>query len=51
MQKTRLLKEKEVAEMKGDRDELGEVNKKLEDLEERATELDRRRTANISGVR
>jgi hypothetical protein len=41
----------EMAEMEGDTEKAGDLRTQLEDLEERAIELDRRRTNNISGIR
>lgn len=49
--KTQLIKTKDMAELKGDRDEVQRLQEELDQLEERATELDRRRTSNISSVR
>ena len=40
-----------MAEVNGDDVKLTELNKVLEDLEERAQELDRRRTSNINSIR
>lgn len=39
-----------MAEISGDTEKLQEVTQILEELEERATELDKRRTSNISSV-
>ncbi|XP_025104366.1 RNA polymerase-associated protein RTF1 homolog [Pomacea canaliculata] len=50
MKKTELLKSKEEAETSGDQTRLAKVNHELEELEERATELDRRRTSNINSI-
>ncbi|KAK7505509.1 hypothetical protein BaRGS_00003254 [Batillaria attramentaria] len=50
MKKTQLLKRKEEAELAGESDKLSQVNQELEELEERATELDRRRTSNINSI-
>lgn len=41
----------EEAETSGDQTRLAKVNHELEELEERATELDRRRTSNINSIR
>ena len=51
MKKTNLLKTKEVAEEAGEDDKVSEIQSQLEELEERATELDRRRTSNINSIR
>lgn len=50
MKKTNLLKTKEVAEEAGEDDKVSEIQSQLEELEERATELDRRRTSNINSI-
>ncbi|KAJ8308991.1 hypothetical protein KUTeg_013865 [Tegillarca granosa] len=50
VKKTQLLKRKDQAELAGNQDDLYKVNQELEDLEERATELDRRRTSNINSI-
>ncbi|CAH1791151.1 unnamed protein product [Owenia fusiformis] len=50
MKKTHLMKDKETADMVGDTDKVAEIAQALEELEERAVELDRRRTSNISSV-
>jgi len=41
----------EMSEMEGETDKANELKSQLEDLEERAIELDKRRTSNISGIR
>lgn len=41
----------EEAETSGDHEKLAKVNQELEELEERAIELDRRRTSNINSIR
>ena len=41
----------ELAEIAGDSEKVQEYSQLLEELEERAVELDRRRTSNISSVR
>ena len=51
IKKTLLLKQKELAEVEGDDERLKDVTSQLETLEERAVELDRRRTSNISSVK
>ncbi|XP_074661868.1 RNA polymerase-associated protein RTF1 homolog [Tubulanus polymorphus] len=50
MQKTHLIKTKEMAEITGDDDKLQEAKRELDELEERAKELDRRRTSNINSI-
>ncbi|KAL8583836.1 hypothetical protein ACOMHN_040305 [Nucella lapillus] len=50
MRKTHLLKNREEAENSGDQDKLSQVNQQLDELEERAIELDRKRTNNISSI-
>ena len=40
-----------MAEAEGDLEKVNELNQVLEELEERAIELDRKRTSNISSVR
>lgn len=50
MYKARLLKEKEMAFAEGDESKSGELETKLNEIEERAEELDRRRTHTISSV-
>ncbi|XP_013391720.1 RNA polymerase-associated protein RTF1 homolog isoform X2 [Lingula anatina] len=50
MKKTQLIKMKDTAELDGDQETMRQVKQQLEELEERATELDRRRTSNISSV-
>ena len=51
VRKTHLIKTKEMAEMQGEDKKAAELKEQLEQLEERATELDRKRTSNISSVR
>ena len=41
----------EEAENSGDHEQLSKVIQELEELEQRATELDRKRTNNISSIR
>jgi RNA polymerase-associated protein RTF1 len=52
MTKARLMKEKEIAQAENDTDALLELDKKLNELEQRAEELDRKRTekSSISSV-
>lgn len=50
MRKTQLMKERDTAIGRGDEDEAREVSKKLAELEERATELDKMRTSTISSI-
>lgn len=50
IKKTFLLKQKEVADLEGDTAAQYKISQELEELEERANELDRRRTNNISSI-
>ncbi|XP_078480967.1 RNA polymerase-associated protein RTF1 homolog isoform X1 [Ciona intestinalis] len=50
MKKTTLLKQKEMAEVQGDGDETKRINSQLDELEERATHLDKQRQENIAGI-
>ncbi|KAK2156474.1 hypothetical protein LSH36_212g00023 [Paralvinella palmiformis] len=50
VRKTNLIKQKEVAEAEGNTTRIAELQQELEDLEERAQELDRKRSTNISSV-
>ena len=50
MTKTHLLKQKEMAENRGDSEEIAKVNGKLDQLEERASHLDKQRQENIAGI-
>ena len=50
MTKARLVKEKDMALANGQNEAVAEFEKKLDDLEERAEELDKKRTASISSV-
>ncbi|XP_046351211.1 RNA polymerase-associated protein RTF1 homolog isoform X2 [Haliotis rufescens] len=50
VKKTHLLKQKETAELENDQDRLYKVQHELEELEERAVELDRRRSSNINSI-
>lgn len=42
---------KEVAELEGHNDDVEKLTHELEELEERAKELDKKRTSNISAIR
>ena len=50
MTKTNLLKQKEVAENRGDSEEIARVNGRLDQLEQRANHLDKQRQENIAGI-
>ncbi|XP_064623065.1 RNA polymerase-associated protein RTF1 homolog isoform X2 [Lineus longissimus] len=50
VKKTSLLKQKDMFEAEGNEEKIEEVKKELGDLEERAVELDRRRTSNINSI-
>ena len=50
MSKTNLLKQKEMAESRGDLNEVAKVNEQLDELEQRATHLDKQRQENIAGI-
>ena len=50
MKKTQLMKERDSAMSRGDEDIVREYNKKIADLEERASELDKMRTSTISSI-
>lgn len=50
IKKTSLLKQKEMADLEGDTAAQYKISQELEELEERANELDRRRTNNISSI-
>lgn len=50
MKKTQLLKNKEMAEQSGNEEDLQRIENELEQLEERAKELDKLRTSNISAI-
>ena len=41
----------ELAEQSGDTDKVGELTRKLEELEERAEELDKQRSKGLSAIR
>ena len=51
VRKTQLMKQKDMAELEGDSDKMATAQSALDELEERATELDRVRTSNISSIR
>ncbi|XP_039265934.2 RNA polymerase-associated protein RTF1 homolog [Styela clava] len=50
MQKTLLLKHREMAEQTGDQEEQAKVGQELEELEDRAKSLDKKRQENIAGI-
>ncbi|KAH7935047.1 RNA polymerase-associated protein RTF1 homolog [Rhipicephalus sanguineus] len=50
VRKTQLMKQKEMAEQKGDHEEAQRLSGELEQLEERARELDKQRTSTISAI-
>lgn len=50
MKKTQLMKNKEMAEINGNQEEIVKCTAELERLEERAKELDKVRTSTISGI-
>lgn len=50
MKKTQLMKERDSALGRGDDEIVRDMNKKLSDLEERASELDKMRTSTISSI-
>lgn len=50
VRKTQLMKQKEMAEQKGDQEETQRLAGELEQLEERARELDKQRTSTISAI-
>ena len=50
MKKTQLLKQKEQAEQMGDDDEVARLQKELDELEEKAKELDKARTHSIAAI-
>ena len=50
MTKTNLLKQKEMAESRGDSEEVSKVNEQIDELEKRATKLDKQRQENIAGI-
>lgn len=50
VKKTILLKQKEMADMEGDVEKQEKIQQELEELEERANELDRRRSSKINSI-
>ncbi|KAG1651555.1 RNA polymerase-associated protein RTF1 [Nymphon striatum] len=50
MKKTRLIKLKEIADLEGNQDEYKRITTELEALEERANELDAKRSSNIFAI-
>ncbi|GFG29822.1 hypothetical protein Cfor_00245 [Coptotermes formosanus] len=50
MTKTQLLKERDMAQSRGDDTEASRIQEKLQALEERAEELDKKRTSTISSI-
>ncbi|XP_018335977.2 RNA polymerase-associated protein Rtf1 [Agrilus planipennis] len=50
MKKTQLMKERDSAIMRGDDEAARSLNKKIQELEERASELDKLRTSTISSI-
>lgn len=50
VKKTILLKQKEMADLEGDADKQSKLQQELEELEERAAELDRRRSQKINSI-
>ncbi|XP_037293752.1 RNA polymerase-associated protein Rtf1 isoform X2 [Manduca sexta] len=50
MKKTQLMKERDVAQIRGDDELVMELNAKLEELEERASLLDKTRTSSIQSI-
>uniref|UniRef100_A0A8D8XQR3 RNA polymerase-associated protein Rtf1 n=1 Tax=Cacopsylla melanoneura TaxID=428564 RepID=A0A8D8XQR3_9HEMI len=50
MKKTQLMKERDQAQQKGDDEEASGLQRKIDDLEERASELDKARTSTISSI-
>lgn len=50
VRKTELIKQKEVAEQLNNQDEVERISQMIEDLEEKAKEIDHRRTQNISAI-
>lgn len=50
MQKTVLLKQQEIAEQSGNQDEQSRITQELEELEDRAKSLDKKRQENIAGI-
>ncbi|XP_039280152.1 RNA polymerase-associated protein RTF1 homolog [Nilaparvata lugens] len=50
MKKTELMKERDMAHSLGNQEEAAQLNKKLQELEERANELDKMRTSTIASI-
>lgn len=50
MKKTQLMKERDSAICRGEQDEARVLEKKIAELEERANELDKKRTKTISSI-
>ncbi|KAK9510204.1 hypothetical protein O3M35_005039 [Rhynocoris fuscipes] len=50
MKKTQLMKDRDMAQAKGDDDEARRIQQQLDELEERANELDKLRTSTISSI-
>lgn len=51
MHKMQLLKERDEAQQQGDLAAVQTITEKLEEIEQRANELDKKRTANITAIR
>ncbi|XP_075987516.1 RNA polymerase-associated protein Rtf1-like [Anticarsia gemmatalis] len=50
MKKTQLMKERDVAQLRGDDETAMELNAKIQELEERASQLDKTRTSSIQSI-
>ncbi|XP_023938322.1 RNA polymerase-associated protein Rtf1 [Bicyclus anynana] len=50
MKKTQLMKERDVAQLRGDEESVADLNGKLQELEERASALDKTRTSSIQSI-
>lgn len=50
MKKTQLMKERDVAQLRGDDETVMELNAKIQELEERASQLDKTRTSSIQSI-
>ncbi|XP_069363244.1 RNA polymerase-associated protein Rtf1-like [Maniola hyperantus] len=50
MKKTQLMKERDVAQLRGDEELVADLNGKLQELEERASALDKTRTSSIQSI-
>ncbi|XP_004923163.2 RNA polymerase-associated protein Rtf1 [Bombyx mori] len=50
MKKTQLMKERDVAQLRGDDELVMDLNSKIEELEERANQLDKTRTSSIQSI-